>query len=147
MTCPHRRRASGLSAAILLLYVGSTTAAGRLVVNFEGISSDSGFIVASLVDSAEQFLSREHKPVASHGAEIKDGMATWVIENLAFGKYAISAYHDANSNAELDTGLFGIPTEDYGFSNNARASFGAPDYADAEFEFTRSGQSLTIRID
>ena len=74
-------------------------------------------------------------------------MATWVIENLAFGKYAISAYHDANSNAELDTGLFGIPTEDYGFSNNARASFGAPDYADAEFEFTRSGQSLTIRID
>ena len=146
MTRVVRRHAVCLLAA-LTLSVGSAIASGRLIVHFEGISKDSGSIVASLVDSEHQFLSREHAPRRSHSASIIDGKATWAIENLAFGKYAISAYHDVNSNAELDTGLFGIPTEDYGFSNNARAGFGAPDYADAEFEFSQDGQILTIRID
>ena len=75
------------------------------------------------------------------------GEITWRIDDLPFGRYAISAYHDENGNGELDTGLFGIPSEDYGFSNNARGGFGPPDFADAAFDFTESGQALEIWLD
>ena len=142
-----RRRCGRLLVSIALLYAGSAAAAGNLVVHFEGLTSDAGTVVASLVDSAEQFLSREQPPRRSYSAKITNGKATWVIDDLAVGTYAISAYHDANSNARLDTGLFGVPTEDYGFSNDARKAFGAPDYADALFEFRQGVQTLTIRIE
>ena len=78
---------------------------------------------------------------------IRNGKASWTIDNLAFGYYVVSAFHDANTNGDIDTGLFGIPTEDYGFSNNARGSFGPPDFEDALFEFKQSGQTLTIKIE
>lgn len=70
------------------------------------------------------------------GVEITKGVQT--VENktetislqLAAGKYAIALFHDANDNDELDRGFTGIPTELYGFSNNARGMFGPPDLED-----------------
>jgi uncharacterized protein (DUF2141 family) len=135
---------------IVLLATGllSTTslADGKLTIEFEGLASDSGRIATRLLDSPEQFLSRVHKPRHSTLVYITSGKATWVIENLVFGKYVVSSFHDANTNGDIDTGLFGIPTEDYGFSNNARGIFGPPDYEDAEFEFNQSEQTLIIQI-
>jgi uncharacterized protein (DUF2141 family) len=37
-------------------------------------------------------------------------------------------FHDENDNGVLDKGAFGIPTEGYGFSNNAKGFFGAPSW-------------------
>ncbi len=36
--------------------------------------------------------------------------------------YAIAAIHDENMNGELDVNWMRIPTEGYGFSNDAKAS-------------------------
>jgi uncharacterized protein (DUF2141 family) len=33
----------------------------------------------------------------------------------------------------MDNNFFGIPKEQYGFSNNARALFGPPNFEDASF--------------
>jgi uncharacterized protein (DUF2141 family) len=44
----------------------------------------------------------------------------------------------------LDTGLFGIPKEPYGFSNNARNPFGPPQFDDVKFMV--SGEALTLTI-
>jgi uncharacterized protein (DUF2141 family) len=57
---------------------------------------------------------------------------------------AIQAYHDENGNRKLDTGLFGIPKEPYGFSNNARNLLGLPKFEDAAFML--SGDALTVTI-
>lgn len=142
-----RSKARLRSAAILLaLLPASARAGGSLIVNFEGMQSDRGELVAALVDSADDFLRRQKQPRHSFGGNISGGLASWRIDDLPFGRYAISAFHDVNRNGELDSGLFGIPVEDYGFSNNARASFGPPDFADAAFDFTASGQVLSIWI-
>lgn len=117
-----------------------------LIVHFEGMKSDAGKLVASMWQSPAQFLSRQHEPVVFFNGSIQQRKSTWQIPGLAFGRYAISAYHDANDNGQLDSGLFAIPIEDYGFSNNARGSFGPPDFDRAAFEFEQSGQELTIRI-
>jgi uncharacterized protein (DUF2141 family) len=54
-------------------------------------------------------------------------------ENLPKGEYAISLFHDENSNNKLETNLFGIPIEKYGFSNNKIPFFGTPSYDDSKF--------------
>ena len=51
---------------------------------------------------------------------------------LAEGKYAVAVFHDENKNGILDKNYLGIPTEAYGFSNNARRTFSAPSFKEAE---------------
>ncbi|MCF8413904.1 MAG: DUF2141 domain-containing protein, partial [Melioribacteraceae bacterium] len=67
-------------------------------------------------------------------------------DSLAFGEYAIKCYHDVNENRELDTNFFGIPSEDYGFSNNAPATFGPPSFEQAAFKFKSHNQIEKIEL-
>jgi uncharacterized protein (DUF2141 family) len=131
---------------IWLGFSGTAFSSGRLIIEFTGMKNDEGKMAASLVDSSTLFLSRNQQPMRKYSDKITQHRSTWRIEDLSFGQYAISAYHDENNNGELDSGLFGIPTEDYGFSNNARGSFGPPDYEDAAFEFNESGQKISIQL-
>jgi uncharacterized protein (DUF2141 family) len=43
-------------------------------------------------------------------------------------RLAITAFHDANGNGELDKSAIGIPTEKYGFSKNPAPGFGPPSF-------------------
>jgi uncharacterized protein (DUF2141 family) len=56
------------------------------------------------------------------------------------------AYHDMNSNNRMDTGLFGIPSEGWGVSNNARGRFGAPSFQDAAFTMALDDIELSIHL-
>ena len=71
---------------------------------------------------------------------------TVVFEDIPAGTYAIKAFHDENSNQKLDTGLFGIPTELFGFSNDARATFGPPEFKDASFKVDGIAQRHIIKL-
>ncbi len=51
-----------------------------------------------------------------------------VVENLKPGKYAFKYFHDENKNEKLDVNLIGIPKEGFGFSNNAKGTFGPPSF-------------------
>lgn len=45
------------------------------------------------------------------------------------GTYGIAIYHDANANHHIDrAGALGLPTEGFGFSNNASTLFGLPNF-------------------
>lgn len=50
------------------------------------------------------------------------------------GRYAVRLYQDENGNGKLDTGLFKIPTEGVGCSNNAKGFMSAPALKDMLFE-------------
>ena len=62
---------------------------------------------------------------------------------LKKGIYAISLYVDSNDNKIIDKNLLGIPTEQYGFSNNASGFLGSPSYKDASFNLV---DDLNIKI-
>lgn len=62
---------------------------------------------------------------------------------LAEGKYTVAVYHDENKNGKLDKNHLGIPTEVYGFSNNARRTFSAPSFEEAAIDLK---SDLTISI-
>jgi uncharacterized protein (DUF2141 family) len=61
--------------------------------------------------------------------------------NLPIGQYAIAVYQDSNDNGKLDTLLFGIPKEKYGFSNGARL----PNWEKCLFDF-KGDMTITIQI-
>jgi len=43
-------------------------------------------------------------------------------------RYAIAAYHDLDDDAKLGRNLLGIPTEPFGFGNDAEVRFRAPGF-------------------
>ncbi len=64
---------------------------------------------------------------------------------LSQGSYAVSAFHDENNNDEIDRSFSGIPSEKYGFSNDARGVFGPPDLEDQLFEH-RAASTIEIQL-
>jgi len=55
------------------------------------------------------------------------------------GKYAVSVFHDENSNGKLDTNFLGIPREGVGASNNAKGHFGPRNSARQRFNSRAAG--------
>ena len=79
------------------------------------------------------------------GAESANGKFTVVLKDLPEGPLAISLFQDANANGRLDMNAMGIPTEPYGFSNNASGSFGPPKFEQALLTPT-AGVPLKVRL-
>jgi uncharacterized protein (DUF2141 family) len=78
---------------------------------------------------------------------MKDGVFVVQIPELPFGILAISVLDDVNNNVKMDMTL-GIPKEGYGFSNDAPIRFlSAPKYEDCAFEFTKSMQQISIKLE
>ena len=63
---------------------------------------------------------------------VKPGSVTYTFE-LPDGTYAIGIFIDKNYNNKMDRNLFGVPKEQFGFSNNAKGNFGPPSFEDASF--------------
>ena len=63
---------------------------------------------------------------------VEPGTVTYRYEVVP-GTYAVGIFHDANLNNLLDNYFFGVPREQYGFSNNARGFMGPPSFNDAAF--------------
>ena len=78
--------------------------------------------------------------------KIQEAQATCDFENISSGTYALAVIHDQNMNGKLDTNIFGIPTEGYGFSNGAKALLHAPSFSAASFHYDGGSLDLTIRL-
>ncbi len=63
------------------------------------------------------------------------------------GTYAIAIYHDEDSSGTINRGgLFGIPSEAVGFSNNPTILFGPPALRSVAFKVDSANQAMTIRL-
>ena len=52
-------------------------------------------------------------------------------------------FHAEHNETQLTTGMFGKPTQGYGFSNNATGSFGPPNFSAAAFRY--DGGNMTLQ--
>lgn len=107
--------------------------AGRaaLVVVVEGVKAAEGAMMVALYRDAEAWDAN----AMAHGeiAAVTTPTTEVAFAGLAPGDYAVKLYHDEDGDGQLDTGLFGVPSEPYGFSNNARGRYGPASYEDAVF--------------
>jgi uncharacterized protein (DUF2141 family) len=121
----------------------SQEAKGTLTIVLSGFNNDNGKALLVLCDSKENY-DKSAGCFRSAQEKIKIGKVELTFKDIPFGYYAVKVYHDENGNDKLDTGIFGIPLEAYGFSNNARGVFGPPKYEDAQFLLNKA--ELTINI-
>lgn len=118
-----------------LLFVGLlwvtllAKAQNNLEVKIDNIKNDNGDILIGLYDDGHNFPRKttDGKIVKAS----KDGV-TVSFHDLKPGLYAISVLHDENSNKDMDQSKIGIPKEGFGFSNNAKSSFGPPSFEKAK---------------
>ena len=78
--------------------------------------------------------------------KIKRSQARCDFEDIPPGRYALAVIHDENMNGRLDTNRLGVPTEGYGFSNDAKAFLSAPSFRAASFAYDGRNVELTISL-
>ncbi len=105
-----------------------------LEVELRGIQSAEGQALVALhreapgadFPSDASIVANAAAPAATDGVVV-------VLRELPAGEHAVAAFHDANGDGELNANFVGMPTECYGFSNDARGFMGPPSFDDAAF--------------
>jgi uncharacterized protein (DUF2141 family) len=122
---------------ILLFTMFSSPVTEELSIVVRNIYPVEGKLYFALYDDKESFLEIDE---ASHYkiVEVNDTIQTIMFDGLEKGNYAVTIFQDLNGNGLLDKNLFGMPTEPYGFSNDARGRMGPPKFRDAVFSFSGS---------
>lgn len=115
-------------------------------VEIVGLRSDKGQILCALFGSRDGFPKQSEKALARVSSTIAQKQAVCEFSGIAPGTYAISAFHDENSNGKLDTNFMGIPREGVGASNNARGHLGPPKSEAAAFHFPGGRLELKVTI-
>lgn len=132
------------SLAMVAALLAAPNQAADLEVTLRGVNSTEG-----------QALVAVHRHVPGAGFPADDGVVAgkarpaatgdirFFFEALPPGDYAVAAFHDADGDGQLDANLVGMPTECYGFSNDARGFMGPPTF-DAARVSVGSGEE-TVR--
>jgi uncharacterized protein (DUF2141 family) len=118
---------------------------GQVHVTVTGFESEEGQALVALFLDEKGWPDDETSAFGGVVLPIREGEVVTEFNDVPAGPFAVSVFHDKNSNRVLDTGLMGIPSEDYGFSQGARGVLGPPSFADARLELT-VGESKRITI-
>ena len=124
----------------------AAVAAADLTVVVTSLASDEGDVHIAIYDDPAGFPKGDDM-LFEIQSRIKGGVASATFTSLEPGHYAVAIFHDANANDEFDQAIFGIPLEDFGFSNEATAVFSAPSFEEARIRLPPKGTSITIAID
>lgn len=108
----------------------------KLTVQIQNIEKVQGKIVVGIFNTDKDFL-KEGVAIKTYTINVDKTTETLIITDLPKGDYAISLYHDENSDDECNRNFLGIPKEGYGFSNNIKPKFSAPTYQDCKFSLMK----------
>lgn len=116
-------------------------------VQILNIRNSTGDVACALYESPDGF-PRDFLRSATNimMIKIRDSQARCDFEDIPPGRYALAVIHDENMNGKLDTNRLGIPTEGYGFSNDAKAVLSAPSFGAASFPYDGRNLALTISL-
>ncbi|MGE4071315.1 MAG: DUF2141 domain-containing protein [Lysobacterales bacterium] len=140
---------SSLSALGLLLSIAATGGAdaASLTVDIGNRLKPGETLMVAVYDDANSWLKKPLRAIreAAPAAVGASGRHQLTLEGLPPGRYALSVYVDRNGNGKLDRGMFGIPSEPYGFSQGG-GSMGPPDFSDAAVELTEADATIPIKL-
>lgn len=120
------------AGAVALCTVSAFAAADQLVIDITGVEQAGGHMMVTVYDDAESWEASEGAVAAARDSVTGDTVRV-IFANLSSGRHAVMLYHDQNDNGELDANMLGIPSESYGFSNDA-GRLGRPAFDEAAFD-------------
>ena len=136
-----------ISIALLALLTAGTASATDLAVHIDNLGNSEGYVRVALhqrVDGVE--FPDEAGAVAATFSRAVAGSMRFLFTDLPPGDYAVAAFHDQNGDGELGTTVLGIPTEPYGFSNDARGFMGPASFENAAVTVSADSAALSISI-
>ena len=130
----------------LLLLIPNICFANSLTVTVSNIKNTNGQILVGLFNSKESFPTKGQEYKGNIVYPIKGNSITTSFNNIPEGDYAIAVIHDEDRSGKLEKNIFGIPMEQYGFSNNAYGKFGPPTFESAAIKVDKNDLSITINL-
>ena len=102
-----------------------------LEVEVSGLAPGEGQLIVSLFDEKKAWLKESREVLRE---KVGDGESLIVVfPGLDEGQYAVSVVYDQDGDGKMATGMFGIPKEPVGFSNNVRGKFGPAKWKQTHF--------------
>lgn len=114
---------------LLFALAAGNAPAATLTVEVQQVVAPGDLMIA-VFDQPGQWLKQ---PLRGLRQAAVAGTMTVQVPDLPDGDYAVSLFVDRNGNAKLDSNAIGLPTEPYGFSNDATGNFGPPGFEQARF--------------
>lgn len=108
-----------------------------------GVRSGQGFVRAAVCSRAT-FLTQNCEYFAD--APAVAGTTTLEVPHVASGAYAIQVFHDDTGGGVIHQGLFGIPREGIGFSNDARLHLRGPKFDEASVTAGDGPTRVALRL-
>jgi uncharacterized protein (DUF2141 family) len=116
-------------------------------VKILGIRNSAGTVACALFKGPDGFPTEYmHSATNIMIIKVRDRQARCDFLDIPPGTYALAVIHDENMDGKLGTNSVGIPTEGYGFSNDASALMGAPSFNAASFAYSGRTLELTISL-
>lgn len=132
-------------AALALLSVSaapSLALADPLILNVD-VGATTGDVMVAVYDSQAAYDGGRAVRVARIDV---GGGARSASFDLPAGDYAIKAFHDVDGDGQMNKNPFGMPTEPFAFSNNAKGNMGPASWDDARFDVSGATvHALTLR--
>ena len=127
-----------------LLILNHSSTSYDLTINVKGFPSSKGEAYIAIYRATDDFpvFGKQYKGKTT---TISENASQVVFSGIPSGSYAVAVYHDKNNNNVLDKNYLGIPTEAYGFSNNARRTFSAPSFSEASV-FVNNSRTINITV-
>jgi uncharacterized protein (DUF2141 family) len=113
-----------------------------VATHFRNNRGRAGF---ALFSSEEGFPDDHTKAFRRAWVDIQDSRSSVTFHEIPFGRYAITVFHDENSNGRLDKNWIGLPKEGYGVANDL-AITGSPQFARAAFLLAAETMTVDIRM-
>ncbi|HVU22379.1 MAG TPA: DUF2141 domain-containing protein [Rhizomicrobium sp.] len=105
-----------------------------LTIKVDHIAPKGGNLRLAIYD-AKSFADDDANPVADKVIAATPSVQTVIMPGIAPGTYAVKMFQDVNRNEKFDFNWLGIPSERYGFSNNAKPNWirmSAPTFEEAK---------------
>ena len=109
----------------------------QLTIKISNIEKIKGEIKVGIFNTDTHFL-KDCYAIKNYSIKVEKNTAVVTINDLPKGEYAITMYHDQNSDNECNRNFIGIPKEPYGFSNNIKPRMSAPKYKDCKFDLSEN---------
>jgi uncharacterized protein (DUF2141 family) len=114
-------------------------------IHVSGLKTRSSNLYVAVFDSEEGFPKPEHSrttttiPVDAASVEFSLSLPDSSTTGIAI-------FQDLNGDGKLTKNGFGLPIEPYGFSNNARSTFGPPSFSQAAFKVSEKTSPIEITV-
>ena len=115
---------------------------GTIVIRVPNLSNNTGKVMVALYKDGKNWLSLQTfrnavEPIKNKSVEV-------TFADLPTGDYAISLFHDENTNRELDLNFMGIPTERFAFSNIEGMIYSKPAFNTCKFKISPNDKKVLV---